>query len=159
MFAYKIKFDIGFIILHITMDSLPPEIQANIIKYADVPIDTYLYYKKTVGALPKRLCIPHETRSLLEKIYEERSKNAAFYKSAACRYVMSSFCKDFDSERSIEIMIGEDADTHQIKIAFRARKTTYQDPQWPEMFIIRKTICDVHTGEYTSDWLQDSDSD
>lgn len=145
------------------MENLPAHLQAVIIQRADVPIDTYLYYHKTVGALPKKLVIDTKIRDMLEKLYYDRAnmwknkKNIEKQTNEMSTGPLAWFIKYLDKERSIEIMVGENLP--KIKMSFRARKTTYDDPEWPELWTIRKTICDMQTGYETSDWMADSDSD
>lgn len=146
------------------MDTLPLEIQALIISNADVPVDTFLYFSKTVGARPKKINVDAATRNELEKLYSKRAANWARKKqleneSLSAHGPLDWFTKDFDRERSIEIMVGEDWTTKEIKFSFRARKTTYDDPEWPEMWTMRKTIVDMQTGQATTDWCGDSDDD
>lgn len=147
------------------MDLLPPEIQAEIIRCADIPIDTFLHYANAVGAVPKKLLIPEEQRELIGSVYVERQKRYANKKKLEAETngyysdFLVYFNKIFDRENRIQILIDEDRNTKQIKLAFRAMKTTYEDEESPEMFTIRKTVCDVQTGEPTEDWMGDSDED
>ena len=146
-------------------DELPQDVQALIIQRSDVPIDTFLHYRKAVGALPKKLAVPEDTRRLLDGLYGARArawgrkKELEGRSNGAVSPPLAWHTKDLDRERSVEIMIGEDYATKVVKFAFRARKTTYEDEEWPELWTVRKTICELQTGKDTEDWMGDSDDD
>ena len=143
------------------MEWLPSDIQREIIQKADVPIDTYLYYRQAIGVNPKKLKIDQSFRETLEKIYSDRSKSLARKKKVqveypGCSTYLAYYTKNFDKEYSINIAIGEDNDV--IKFAFRAQLKTYDNPRWPKLFTTRKVVCDVHTGQKTTDWMRASDN-
>jgi hypothetical protein len=142
------------------IEDLPDGVQALIINMSDVPIDTFLHYRKAVGAVPKKLAVSHETCKLLDNFYEKRvaalemNKKLEKESNGSTTAQLSWFTKDFDRQRSIEIMIGEDYNTKVVKFAFRARETSYEDEQWPELWTVRKTICELQTGKETDDWMR-----
>ena len=145
------------------MGRLPSDLQSRIIELAEVPIDTYLYYRKVVGANPKKLKIPLDLKESLEKFYDNRAKTLVRKKKIekeqpGCSTYLAYYTKKFDEEHSINICIGDDEDD-VIKLAFRAQLTTYHDPMWPELWTKRKIVCNVHTGQETTDWMGDSDTD
>jgi hypothetical protein len=147
------------------MDELPDGVQALIIQKADIPIDTFLYYRRKLGITPKKLQVDKQLSCFLMEHYQKRvdcyKRKKELEKSTnglhSCAF--ANYIKKFDMERSIEIIIGEDCNTHAIKFAFRALRTTYDNPLWPELWTIRKTIVDMQTGQETTDWMGDSDYD
>ena len=147
------------------MEDLPPLIQALIVQKAELPIDTFLHYRRAFGVVPKKLRINPRIREILDKLYAKRSSYWAGKKKLEGESNRQLSCPlawhvaNFDREKSIEIMIDEDWKTNTVKFAFRARKTTYEDKQWPELWTVRKIVCDLQSGEQTDDWTGDSDDD
>lgn len=121
------------------MDCLPPEIQAEIIRHADVPIDTFLHYAKTVGAIPKKLRINQELHELLDDLQIDRiiryNQKMHYNGISACAIIYKTLNRD----KTINIAICEDQYTKQMVYSFVAIGPKYNTTH--------RINCDIHTGE------------
>jgi hypothetical protein len=142
------------------MDSpLPQEVQRIILNNAELPIDTYLHFKKQLELVPKKLSCSTE---LIKKLNIQYGRRAKFYaaknKFERLDPSMSSahdyFYRKFDNTYSVEIIVDFDKDDSKMKIAMRIMQSTED-----EMWTLRKTIADLNTGELVDDFYDDSDDD
>jgi hypothetical protein len=143
---------------------LPHDIQREVLNKADIPIDSFLYFHKIIGLLPKKLTDVHKPPELvasLNKLCQHRVQSFKLKKTLekttnfSCCLVHIS--KDFDHNLSSEIMIDvDDRDNSEVKMAFRINMT---DALKEEMWTLRKTIVNINTGNITCDFCDDSDDD
>lgn len=143
------------------MNTLILDLQVKILQISELPIDTYLYYKKQFPSLlPKKMKLSSEFVDSLNTFFTKRVKHykrkieleTSSNKQYSCYLDIMS--KTLNQKRLIEIMVDYDED--QVKMAirvFRVKKET------SEMWTIRKIVCNIQTGEPTNDWMADSDSD
>ncbi len=150
---------------HRMESKLPYDVQSNILQRADIPIDSLLHFQKELGLVPKRLTDTHKPQELvaaLNKICQHRvkcykAKTMYERETENLSYLLVHFEKDLESPLSVEIMIDVDRnDNDNVKMAFRIHHT---DEQLQEMWTLRKTVVNVHTGELTNDFAADSDDD
>lgn len=143
---------------------LPNDVQWAILSKADIPIDSFLYFHKIIGLLPKKLTNTHKPPELIASLNilcQHRVQSFKLKKTLE-RKTNFSCClvhiiKDIVSNISSEIMIDVDErDNQEVKMAFRINGT---DVLNEEMWTINKTIVNIHTGEITSDFFDDSDDD
>jgi hypothetical protein len=134
------------------MDNLPVEIQALIISKADVPIDTYLYYRK-VGAIPKKMKL--ENYDFINKIYETRIhiyKHCDKFKMIFGKYgtinLMDNYRKIIFDNKSLAISVYMQNDI--TKLFLRIYKHEKGHLNCGNMLIYdKKTVVDIHTGKLT----------
>jgi hypothetical protein len=148
------------------MEELPPNVQVHILERANLPIDTYLHYRKLLGIKPKKLIIDPKTEELLIAIYKDRTdqynRKIKLQRESGGRQsdFLVYFSKDIRAYDKYTKKCGKhigiiiDHVGNKTKIAIRSSKKTHD-----EMWTIRKTVVDMHTGYETTDWLGDSDSD
>jgi hypothetical protein len=118
------------------MDNLPIEIQELIISKADVPIDTYLYYRK-VGAIPKKLKL--ENYDFINKINIRRVKNYKRYiKDNIVNIIDYYGLSDINKLLSISIYMHENI----VKISFINYKYINK-----YLFYKSHIVVDIHTGK------------
>jgi hypothetical protein len=124
------------------MNNLPFELQALIVSKADVPIDTYLHYKK-YGAVPKKL--PIENYDYINNIIIMRVK---FYKSKKITQSMHLYWKSkvLLNKKSFAMCI--DVHNDIVKMSFRIFELIDN-----ELVNISKTVVDVHTGDAAENWF------
>jgi hypothetical protein len=143
---------------------LPNDVQWAILSKADIPIDTFLYFQKNIGLLPKRLNDTHKPPELIASLHKlcQHRVDSFNLKKTIEKTTNLSFClvhitKNIVSNISSEIIIDVDErDNQEVKMAFRINNT---DVLNEEMWTISKTIVNIHTGDITSDFFDDSDDD
>lgn len=143
---------------------LSHDVQRRILSIADIPIDTFLQFHKSIGLLPKRLSDTHKPFELLvslNKLCKHRVHSLIIKKrleqtsNISCCLVHIS--KNLEHNHSSEIMIDIDQrDNYEVKMAFRINCT---DVLNEEMWTVSKTIVNIHTGENTTDFFDDSDDE
>lgn len=62
------------------MDALPNDIIGKIFKHADVPIDTFLEYRKKYDISPKKLVVASSLQHSLNTIFNRRAREYTTYK-------------------------------------------------------------------------------
>lgn len=144
---------------------LPHDVQRSILQSSDIPIDTFLHFQNELGLVPKLLTDTHKPQKLvvaLNKICERRvncyKAKTEYERETECfSYLLVHFEKNIESPLSVEIMIAVDRnDNDNVKMAFRIMLTNDVEQ---EMWTLRKTVVNVHTGELTNDFADDSDDE
>ncbi len=152
---------------HSFMEDLPSDLQAHIVQRAELPIDTFLHFRRALGVTPKRLALDpaaaerlsahwsHRASEYARKRELERASNGA---TTAPLAHFAKHLRPYDPRsgtrgRHVEVMV--DHVDGRTKMAIRHSALSRD-----EMWTLRKTVVDVHTGEDTSDWIaSDDDSD
>lgn len=143
---------------------LSHDVQRRILSIADIPIDTFLYFQKDIGLFPKKLTHIHKPPELvasLNRLCQHRvhsfknKKRLETTSNLSCCLV--HITQRLENYHSSEIMIDVDnRDNQEVKMAFRINCT---DVLNEEMWTVNKTIVNIHTGEMTTDFFDDSDDD
>lgn len=141
---------------------LPNDIQREILNKADIPIDSFLYFHKSIGLLPKKLTDTHKPQELVAslntlcqhrvnslKMKEILRKKTNF--SCSLVHISNNIVSNISSEIIIDV---DERDNNEVKMAFRIHETDILNE---EMWTISKTIVNIHTGEITKDFYDDSD--
>jgi hypothetical protein len=143
---------------------LPFDIQREILNKANIPIDSFLYFHKIIGLSPKKLTDIHKPPELVESLsllckhqVESFKLKKKLEKTTNLSCCLVHITRHFEKNLCSEIMINvDDRDSNEVKMAFRINMT---DALKEEMWTIRKTIVNMHTGENTCDFFDDSDDD
>lgn len=143
---------------------LPHDIQREILNKAYIPVDSFLYFHKVIGLLPKKLTDIHKPLELVESLnllckhrVQSLKLKKTLEKTTNLSCCLVHITRDFEKNLSSEIMIDVDKrDNYEVKMAFRINGS---DVLKEEMWTISKTIVNVHTGEITTDFFDDSDDE
>jgi hypothetical protein len=136
------------------MNLLPHNLQALIIFNADVPIDTYLHYRK-IGAEPKKLrAMNYEylDKILIKRTFQYNKKKQLDKLNNNITTFLYYHDSDLEDNKSIQIAI--DFVDNIVKMAIRISKTIDNG-----LYTQHKTVVNIHSGEKVEDWMNDSDDD
>lgn len=135
------------------MDSpLSLDIQSIILNKTDLPIDTYLHFKKELDLVPKRLCCSIELTEKLDRQFERRVhhyNSKIQYERESNQQLSCSldrFYQEIDDELSVEIIVDYDRNDDKMKLAFRINQTYVVD-NVKEMCRLRKRVVDINNSK------------
>lgn len=143
---------------------LPHDIQREILNRANIPIDSFLYFHKIIGLLPKKLTDIQKPPELIESLnllckhrVDSFKLKKKLEKTTNLSCCLVHITRHFEKNLSSEIMIDvDDRDNYEVKMAFIINMT---DALKEEMWTISKTTVNIHTGDITCDFFDDADDD
>lgn len=144
---------------------LPLDIQSEILNRADLSIDTRIYFQRKETIQPRRLTEAQKPPELISKLTHLCEHRVKYYKlkrrleteNTGYSSWFVHMTKDIGNNNSCEIFINEDKrDNNEVKMSIRINHT---DDEIEEMWTLRKTVVNMHTGELTCDFYDDSDDD
>lgn len=147
------------------MSELPLDIQSQILNRADLSIDTRIYFQRNETIQPRRLTEAQKPAELVSKLTHLCEHRVKYYKLKRRLETENTgysswfvyITKDIGNNNSCEIFIDEDSrDNNEVKMSIRINHT---DHEIEEMWTLRKTVVNMHTGELTGDFYDDSDDD
>jgi hypothetical protein len=132
--------------------SIPYDIISEIIRVADLSVDTRLDLSRTYYVPPRRIVVPDDLKSKLDAMNQRRSANYGEYKRKLVNWDMAPWAVDLDRigpyhsgtpDSYVEIFVTEiQSDT--IEFLYKSVRVQIE----PVMsFNIQTTTCDIHTGK------------